>query len=97
MVGDVAVHICTRGNEDVVADRDASNDGGIYASPNAISQNGRAFSPATVLLANRHALVQIAVRTDDGSFVNRDVEGVPEIEPRSDLSSSSNLQAISLP
>lgn len=97
MAGDVAVHICTRGNEDVVADRYASNDGGIYANPNAISQNGRALSPATVLLAYGHALMQVAVRANDGGFVNGNVEGVPEIESRANLSSTSNLQAISLP
>lgn len=97
MAGDVAVHICTRGNEDIVTDRNASDDNGINADPHAVSQNGYAFSLATVLLADGHALMQVAVRADDGGFVNRDVEGVPEIEPRTDLSSTSYLQAISFP
>lgn len=97
MAGDIAVHICTRGNEDIVADRNASDDDGVNADPYAVSQNGCAFSLATVLLAYGHALMQVAVRADDGGFVNGDVEGMPEIEPRPDLSSSSNLQAISLP
>lgn len=97
MAGDVAVHICTRGNEDIVTDRNSSDDDCINADPHAVSQNGCALSLATVLLAYGHALMQVAVRADDGGFVNRDVEGVPEIEPRANLSSASNLKAISLP
>lgn len=76
MAGDVAVHICTRGNEDIVSDRNVSDDDGINADPNAVSQNRRAFSLAAVLLADGHALMQVAVCANDGGFVNRNVERV---------------------
>lgn len=85
MAGDIAVHIRPRGDKNIVTDCNAPDDRGVYADPHAVSQNRRAFSLTTVLLANSHALVQAAVRTDDGQLVNRDVEGVPEVKPRSDL------------
>ena len=85
MAGDIAVHIRPWSDEYIVADRNGPDDGGVYADPHAVSQNGRAFSLTTVLLTDRHALVQISVRTNDGQLVNRDVEGVPEVKPRSDL------------
>lgn len=97
MTGDIAVHIRPWSDEYIVADRNGPDDGCVYANPYTIPQNGCAFSLASILLTNGHALMEVAVRADDGSFVNRDVEGVPEIEPRADLSSTSNLQAISLP
>lgn len=76
MAGDVAVHICTRGNEDIVTDRNASDDDGVNADPHAVSQNGRAFSLAAVLLTYSRTFMQVAVRANDGGFVNRNVEGV---------------------
>lgn len=97
MAGDIAVHIRPWSDEDIVADRNGPDDGGVYADPHTIPQNGCAFPLATILLTNGHALMQVAVRADDGGFVNRDVESVPEIEARADLSSTSNLQAISFP
>ena len=81
MAGDIAVHICPRGDEDVVADINAPDDGGVYADPHAVSQYWRAFSLATVLLPDRHALVQVAVRSNDSGFVHRDVKGVPKVKP----------------
>lgn len=96
MAGDIAVHVRSRGNEDIVPDRDASDDGGIYADPYAISQNGCAFSLASIFLTNGHALMQVTVRADDGGLVDRDVEGVSEVEPWTDLSSASYLQAVFL-
>lgn len=96
MAGDIAVHICPRGDEDVVTDCNTSDDGGVYADPHTVSQNWRAFSLAAVLLTDCHALMQIAVRADNGGLIHRDVEGMPEVEPRSDFSGASYLQAISL-
>ena len=84
MAGDITVHIRPWSDEDIVADRNGPDDGGVYADPHTIPQNGCAFPLATILLTNGHALMKIAVRTDDGGLVNRDVEGVSEVEPRSD-------------
>ena len=95
MAGDIAVHIRPWSDEDIVADRNGPDDGGVYADPDTIPQNGRAFPLATILLTNGHTLVQVAVRTDDGGLVHRDVKGVPEVEPRSDLSGTSYLKPIS--
>ncbi len=77
MAGDVTVHICTRGNEDIVSNRNASDDSSVYANPHAVSQDGSSFSLAAVLLSYSRTFMQVAVRADDGGFVNRDVEGVP--------------------
>lgn len=33
MAGDIAVHICPRGDEDAIADVNAPDDGGVYARP----------------------------------------------------------------
>lgn len=91
MAGDIAVHIRPRGDMNIVIDCKAPDDRGVYADPHAASQNGRAFSLTTVLLTDRHALVQVAIRTDDGQLVNRDVEGVPEVKPRSYLRATRHL------
>lgn len=94
MAGDVAVHIGPRRDKNVVANRNPADNGGVCADPYAISQGGRTPPLAAVFLANRHSLMQVAVRSDDDGLVNRDVKGVAEVEPGSDLRVAANFQAV---
>ncbi len=96
MTRDVTVYKRPRGNKNIVTDRNTSDDGGVSANPHTVSQNWRFFSLTAVLSTDRRALMQVAVRAENRSLIHRDVKGVPEVEPRSDLSGTSYLQAASL-
>lgn len=52
MARDVSVYKRTRGDKNIVTDRNTSDDGGVYANPHTVSQNWRAFSLTAVLLTN---------------------------------------------
>lgn len=91
MARDVTVYKRPRGNKNIVTDRNTSDDGGVNANPHTVSQNWRFFSLTAVLSTDRRALMQVAIRTDDGQLVNRDVEGVPEVKPRSYLRATRHL------
>ena len=52
MARDVTVYKRTRGEKNIVTDRNTSGDGGVYANPHTVSQNWRAFSLTAVLLTN---------------------------------------------
>ena len=96
MTRDVTVYKRPRGNKNIVTDRNTSDDGGVNANPHKVSQNWRFFSLTAVLSTDRRALMQVAVPAENRSLIHRDVKGVPEVEPRSDLSGTSYLQAASL-
>lgn len=61
----------------VVAHSYPANNRGIDPNPHAVSQYGNTFATPTILLADRNALMQIAICSDYGSIVNRDIESMP--------------------
>ena len=81
----IAVHVRPRGNKDIISHRNSADQGRVDAYPDAIPYNRGSIAFPAVLLADGHALMQVAIRADDSSRVHRDVVSVAKVKARSDI------------
>mgnify|MGYP007043665067 CR=1 FL=1 len=95
-LGTLQFNIRPGGYEYVVAHGYPAKNRCIDPNPHAVSQYGNAFATPTILLADRNALMQIAICSDHGSIVNRDIESMPKVETGAYLGIARYLQTISL-
>lgn len=75
----IAIDIATRSNQNIVAYLNIAHDSGIGTDPYRIPNTGRALPLPSILLPNGHSFMEIAIKTNYGSWINCDVECMPEI------------------
>lgn len=80
----VDIHEGKRGDQDIVSDRDASDDTGIAPDPDPVADHRISFPFPPEFHADSDALVQGAVLSDDGLIVNGDITAMDQDETFSD-------------
>ena len=61
MIWHIAIHISIRSNQNITSDFDCSNNRGIYANPNAVTNYRRTLALSTVFLPDRNTFMQVYV------------------------------------
>ena len=90
----VAVDICVRGNQDVVAYGYLADHGRINSYPNFVSYCWNSFPSSPVFLTDCHPFVYVAITPDYSFGVNRDGVRMADIQTSTDFVDNGDFAAI---
>lgn len=93
MVGNIAVHIGIGRDQHIISNRNVSYDGRIRSDPDLAANFGCAFSDASVLLTNGHTFVNIAIFSNAGFRIDRNIIRMAKIQSFSDAGRAGQLNA----
>lgn len=74
MIGNVAVNISARSNEDIIPHSNTADNGCVDAYPYAVSDGRGALALAPIFLTNGYAFMYVAVAPDHSARIYGDVE-----------------------
>lgn len=89
----VEIHEGKRGDQDIVPDRDVSDDTGVAPDPDPVANHRIAFPFPPEFHADGDALVQGAVLSDDGLIVDGDIAAMDQDEAFADPRMPTNLDS----